>query len=206
MIWKTALAASAILVAPAAVAQDTYHWPAPEVSADAQQKFYFPQGTPVMLRTLTQVSTKDNKPGDRVYLEVAEDVTFRGQVVIPEGSPVVGEVSRVQRNGHFGRKGKLEIRLIRVQTPWGPVRLSGAEYDEGKSGTAASVATMLLVSPLGFIIKGTSGYIAPNTPVTARLGEDMDFRYAPTVRTAVNTQQAVPDVANVRPGFSMLED
>src|SRR3546814_3407633 len=132
-------------------------------------------GTPLRLRTRTQVSTKDNKPGNRLYLEVAERVSFRGQVVIPIGGAVVAEVSRVQRNGHFGKKGKLEIRLISVETPSGPVRLRGTAYDEGKSGTAASVATMALLSGLGFLIHGTS---AAERKSTCELQSLMRILYA----------------------------
>ncbi|MHA6720586.1 hypothetical protein ACX40Y_14185 [Sphingomonas sp. RS6] len=129
------------------------------------------------LVTRTEVSTKENKAGDRIYLEVAESVVFRGQVVVPIGSIVVGEVTRVQRNGHFGKKGKVEIRPLYVETPSGPVRLTGRGYDEGKSGTAVSIATFALVSTLGFLIHGTSGTIEAGTPVTAYLAEPLLFTH-----------------------------
>ena len=195
----------AMLVSSTASAQSTYNWPAPDVASTAPvQKFFLPPGTPLMLRTLTQVSTKDNKPGDRIYLEVAESVTFRGQVVIPIGAPVIGEVSRVERNGHFGKKGKLEIRLIRAETPNGSVRLNGSAYDEGRSGTAASFATIALVSGLGFLIHGTSGYLQPGTVVQAHLAEALRFAWqAPSERPATALQQVQPDPATpATPGFS----
>jgi hypothetical protein len=161
----------ALAVGSAAQAQTVFMWPAPErASAGEGQRFYLPMGTPLMLRTRTQISTKDNKPGDRVYLEVAESVSFRGQMVIPIGSPVTAEVTRVQRNGHVGKKGKLEIRLLQAQTPYGPVRLTGTSYDESKSGTALSVTAMLLLSGLGgFFIHGTSAEIPEPRRVCRRL-------------------------------------
>jgi len=110
-----------------AQAQSAFTWPAPEVqSAGEAKRYYLPMGTPLVVRTRTQISTKDNKAGDRLSLEVAESVSCRGQTVIPIGAPVLAEVSRVQRNGHFGKKGKLEIRLIGAETPHGPVRLGAA--------------------------------------------------------------------------------
>jgi hypothetical protein len=162
------------LAANAASAQDVVYWAAPRTSP-AIGEYYFPMGTAINLATRTQISTKDNKSGDKIYFDVAESLLFRGQVVVPAGSVAVGEVSRVQRNRHFGRKGKLEIRLLYVQTPHGPVRLSGSAYDEGVSGTAASVATMLFVSGLGFLIHGTSGYIQPGAPVQAYLADPLRF-------------------------------
>jgi len=135
-----------------------------------------------VLRTRTQMNTKMNEPGDRVYLEVAEPIAFRGQIVIPTGAPVIGEVAQVQRNGHFGKKGKIRVRLIQVETPSGPVRLTGSSYDEGKSGTALAVGTIVFVSVLGVLVHGTSGDIPADTSVKAYLAEPMNFRWQPVGR------------------------
>lgn len=205
--WGTIPALAVLLASGAAHAESTYYWPAPESASEAgAQKFFLPPGTPLMLRTLTEINTKDNKAGDRIYLEVAESVTFRGQVVIPLGAPVIGEVMQVQRNGHFGKKGKLEVRLIRVETPSGPVRLNGSAYDEGKSGTLASAATIAFVSGLGFLIHGTSGYLEPGTVVQAHLAEPLRFAWQPPAeRPATALQQVQPDSAvPAAPGFSRL--
>lgn len=202
--WKAASAAVVLLMSGTAHAQSVFHWPAPEGQPVGEAKrYYLPMGTPLMLRTRTQISTKDNKSGDRLYLEVAESVSFRGQIIIPIGVPVIAEVSRVQRNGHFGKKGKLEIRLISAETPSGPVRLSGTAYDEGKSGTAASVATMALFSGLGFLIHGTSAQLPPGTPVQAYLAEPLRFTWYPRAGTEILVQQARPDrYSEAAPGFS----
>ncbi|QIQ86786.1 hypothetical protein [Erythrobacter sp.] len=194
------------LTAIPAGAQETYQWPATETSTELQ-KFYFSRGTPVELQTTHLISTKDFEPGDRVYLEVAEPLMFRGQTIVPAGTRVRGEVATVQRNGHFGRKGKIEIRLVSMVTPHGPVRVSGSEYDEGESGAVASFGTMLLVSGLGFIIKGTSGYIQPGTPVTARLDEDLQFTYNPSARSlARKGAEVFPDgTRTAAPGFSLRD-
>lgn len=168
---------TAALMGPGAQAQ-TYMWPAPaSPTAMPTIRYFLPTGTPLMLRTRTQVNTKMNEPGDRVYLEVAQPVSFRGQTVIPAGAPVIGEVAQVQRNGHFGVKGKIMVRLIQVETPSGPVRLTGSSYDEGRSGTALSVGTIVFISVLGVLVHGTSGDIPADTSVTAYLAEPMNFRW-----------------------------
>ncbi|MBO9697418.1 MAG: hypothetical protein J7499_14580 [Sphingopyxis sp.] len=180
-IWEAAAVLASVMVAGTAQAQTTYYWPAPKSPPVGEAKrYYIPMGTPLMLRTRTHISTKHNEPGDRVHLEVAENVSFRGQTVIQAGTPVIGEVALAQRNGHVGRKGKLEIRLLHVETPNGPVRLAGSAYDEGSSGAAVSVATMLLVSPLGgFFIHGTSAELPSGTPVKAHLAENLRFTWNP---------------------------
>ncbi len=208
--WMVTAGAAALVMGAAGVdhaqAQTTYSWPATDRDYTAAGLSYFlPMGTPLMLRTRTQVNTKQAKPGDRVYLEVAETVSFRGQVVIPIGAPAMGEVSYVQRNGHFGRKGKLEIRLLQVETPSGPARLTGVAYDEGKSGTVASVATMGFVSVLGgALIHGTSGEIRPGAPVQAYLADPLRFYWRPVANPGpYAAQQAIPDAyVPSRPVFS----
>ena len=208
MIKAGILSAIALgVVASGAQAQDTYHWPAPaQPSAGATQYFHLQSGTPVVLRTTSEINTKDKRPGDRVYLEVAESVMFRGQVIIPAGAPAMGEVVRAQRNGHFGKKGKLQVRLVSLQTPHGPVRLAGSTYEEGKSGTVASIATIALVSPLGFLIHGTSGKIMPGTALTANLAQPLQFAYAGAqFEAAVNSVPVQPDAPWVaEPGFPAL--
>ncbi|HXH14716.1 MAG TPA: hypothetical protein VNJ10_01120 [Sphingomonas sp.] len=178
----------------AAEAQSFVYWPAPVAAGPSVAPMsYFPMGTALTLRSRTQVSTKDNISGDRLYLEVAESLSYRGQVVVPAGSVAVAEVASVQRNGHFGKKGKLEIRLLYVETPNGPVRLSGQANDEGTSGTITSVATILLASPLGFLVHGTSAQLPPGTVVRAYLAEDLRFPVQPWQQVAA--MPAYPDRA-----------
>ncbi|MFD1106180.1 hypothetical protein [Sphingobium olei] len=147
-ICASAIVAAIVVCAPAQ-AQNVYHFAAPE---GAGTRYVLPAGTPIVLRTMTQISSKDNRPGERIRLEVAEPVVFGHQTIIPAGSPAIAEVAATQRNGHFGRKGKIEIQLVEVMTPHGPARLTGSGYDEGKSGTVASIGTMLFVTSLGFLI------------------------------------------------------
>ena len=190
---------SAIGAAGAAHAQTAY-WPAPTSASQMARTSYFPLGTPLTLTTRTEVSTKDNKAGDRFYLEVAENLSYRGQVVVPAGSVAVGEVARVQRNGHFGKKGKVDIALLYVQTPAGPIRLTGKSNDEGTSGAITSFATIALVSPLGFLVHGTSARIPAGALVRGYLAQDLRFAIDPRAAQTASVPQgtgaeATPDSA-----------
>lgn len=182
----TFAALAALLGSTAAQAQDTGYWQ-PTQPASAARRYEVPIGTPLTLATRAPVSTKTNKPGDEIYLDVTESVIFRGQVVIPAGSVVVGQVARVERNGHFGQKGKIDIKLSYLQTPAGPVRLQGSQYAEGKSGTAVSVATIAFVSVWGFLIHGTSAKIPYGTKVQAYLAEPVTFTASPNQSIAAPT-------------------
>ena len=122
------------LMGGTANAQSFNYWP----SSASARSMYIPMGTQLTLISRTQVSSKDNKPGERIYFTVAETMSFRGQVVIPAGAVAVGEVARSDRNGYLGKKGKIDINLLYVETPNGPVRLSGGANNQGTSGLIPS--------------------------------------------------------------------
>jgi hypothetical protein len=173
---KLVAAGLLLSLASGAYAQDAVYWPAAAPNTASSRYLNFPAGTPVSLVTRNDISTKDAYVGERVYLSVAENMMYNGQIVLPAGAPVVAEVAQSDRNGHFGVKGKLAINLLYVQTPMGPVQLSGAAARTGRSGTALSVATFALVSMVGgFLIHGTSAKIPYGTPVRAYLAQPLKF-------------------------------
>lgn len=183
----TAIAAA--VSATGAAAQELVTWNSP--SAATGQYAYFPMGTELRLTNRIELNTKSNHAGDRFYLEVAEPLTYRGQVVVPAGATAVGEVMRAEANGHFGKKGKLDVRLLYVQTPHGPVRLSGRTGREGKGQGALSIVGGVLVAWPMIFIHGTSGRLPANTPITAQFAEDL--RFAMTSPSMPTAMAAVPD-------------
>ncbi|MGY2737328.1 hypothetical protein [Sphingomonas sp. UYP23] len=171
-----------------AAAQYNVQWAAPASSAGRMASF--PMGTPLQLATRTELNTKDSHAGDRFYLEVAEPLMYRGQVVVPVGSIAVGEVMRSERNGHFGKRGQLDIRINHVETPSGPVRLSGRTARHGYGQGLLSIGGALLVSWPMIFIHGTSGRLPAETAVTAYLADDLRFNLQPSSTQAV---AAMPD-------------
>ncbi len=156
-----------------AQAQEVIHWSAPASATD--QYAYFPMGTELRLTTRTELNTKVNHPGDRFYLEVAEPLIYRGQVVVPVGAVAVGEVMRAERNGYFGKKGQLEVRLLYVQTPSGPVRLAGRKAESGTGQAILAIGGAAFVAWPMLFIHGTSGKLPADTIVTASLADDLRF-------------------------------
>lgn len=144
-------------------------------SATTAQTYVVPVGYPVSLMTRTELTTKENRAGERFNLEVAEAVVLNGNIVIPVGTPAVGEIVRSERNGHFGKRGEIVVRVLHIETPSMRIPLAGNASDKGVSGTAAMLATTLLVSPLGVLIHGTSGRIPAGSRVDAYLAGDLRF-------------------------------
>ena len=78
-----------------------------------------PRGTVVHLMTMAPLTAAENKSGDELYLEVADDVSLGGVVVIPRGSPAAGHI--------YARPGshKLGARVVMVRVNGTDVPLHG---------------------------------------------------------------------------------
>lgn len=182
-----AVAVATVAAPTVAAAQERVQWAAPAPTTG--RTAYLPMGTALQLTTRLELNTKQNATGDRFYLEVAEPVVYRGQVIIPAGAIAVGEIMRAERNGYFGKRGRLDIRLNYVQTPSGPVRISGRLARAGTGQELLSIGGALFVSWPMMFIHGTSGRVPADTSITAYLADDLRF----------SVQGDAPEVAAIAP-------
>lgn len=149
-------------------------------------------GAQMRVRFLHEVTTEDraSRVGDRVRLEVAENVVVDGVTVIPQGTPVTGELTAVRNKGMWGRSGKIEGRVLNMQLGGRTIRMSGAFDDRGVTGTAGVVAAVALVPVVGFFVTGTSARIPAGGEISAYLDEDVVFAV-----TAAAPPPPIPAVA-----------
>jgi len=161
-------------------------------------------GTEVPLRMSEQLTTKNKqvRVGQRFRMEVAESVKVDGQVVIPVGSPAMGEVTDVRNKGMWGKSGHIGARILYVQTNGRQIRLSGTFDDKGVTGTGAVVASVLLVPVVGFFTTGTSAEIPSGASVKAFVDEDVPLAFAsqapaPLVISPQSAPLAVPTSQSV---------
>ena len=159
-------------------------------------------GTQIALKTSEAITTEGKKlrVGQRVQMEVAEAVTLNGQVVIPLGSPVVGEVTDVRNKGMWGKSGHITGRVLYVRANGNQIRLTGSFDDKGVTGTAGVVAAIAFVPVAGFFTTGTSARIPLGAPVAAFLDEDVSVAFAaapaaPAATPVAATPVATPAVA-----------
>ena len=130
-------------------------------------------GTRLPLRTLKEISSKKARKGDLIALELARDYSVDGVVLIPAGTPAVAELSQAEEKGWMGRAGRVELRLLYLDLPGGPVRLSGRLGDDGRSNE--DVATVVSAfTGFGFIT-GKSAVIPAGSELIALLDRDARF-------------------------------
>nr|WP_243451897.1 hypothetical protein [Sphingosinicella soli] len=192
-------AIGAAICAYPASAQDTAQNAEP-VALGAPQSSVLRAGTSVPLKTLVGLTTegKKLKVGHRFELEVAEAVSVDGQVVIPVGSPAVGEVTSVRNKGMWGKSGHIETRMLYVRANGRQIRLSGSIDDKGVTGTAGVVAAAVLIPVVGFFVTGTSAQIPVGSNITGFVQEDVPVTFpAPAPLAVVVPAPAAPMIAPV---------
>jgi hypothetical protein len=137
-------------------------------------------GTEVPLKIAEPLTTKEKvtRVGQRFRLETAEDVKINGVVIIPVGSPAMGEVTDVRNKGMWGKSGHINARLLYVQVNGRQIRLSGTFDDKGVTGTAGVVAAIAFVPVAGFFTTGTSANIPAGAGVKGFVDEDVPLAFA----------------------------
>src|SRR4051812_44769212 len=68
-------------------------------------------GTPINLAMAEEINSSTQTAGDTFKLTVLEDVKVGDTVVIPRGTPAMGEVTWRTGKGSFGKSGKLEFAI-----------------------------------------------------------------------------------------------
>jgi hypothetical protein len=149
-------------------------------------------GTPVALKVSEALTTKGKKlrVGQRFQMETAEALSLNGSVVIPAGSPAVGEVTDVRNKGMWGKSGRINARVLFVRVNGRQIRLTGLVDDKGTAGTAGVVGAAAFMPVAGFFLTGTSAQIPLGAPVNAFLDEDLTIA-GPVVPASMTAPVAV---------------
>lgn len=73
------------------------------------------EGTPIKIRTETELSTKSTKTGDSFAATLAEPIVIEGKVVAPRGSRVEGRVVNSDPGGRVKGVATISVRLIQLR-------------------------------------------------------------------------------------------
>ena len=134
---------------------------------------------PVRLRTELTTNHKALRVGQRFEVETSEPVSLNGHLVIPAGTPGVGEISSVRNKGMWGKSGHFDVRLLYLRVGERQIRLSGTLDDKGTAGGVGAVAVSAIVFlPAGFFMTGTSARMPAGTIIKGYLDEDVPVVFA----------------------------
>ena len=106
---------------------------------------------PVVLSEALTTKGKNLKVGQRVRLEVAQDVLLNGRVVIPARNPVEGVLTEVRNKGMWGKSGAIRLHISSVNINGVNIRLKGEMDTRGETGTAGVVGAIVVLPVAGFL-------------------------------------------------------
>ena len=110
----------------------------------------------VRLMVLKEVNSRDNHPGNRFVLRVDEDIKVQGVTVIPIGAKGWGELVEAEGTSGVGKSGRINARLLYVETDGRRIDLDGERQSSGSGGTGQVVASVLAFGPFGLLMKGNN--------------------------------------------------
>lgn len=139
---------------------------AQQTNAPQTKPVEIPDGAEIAVVTTETISSKTATEGDPVTFKVDEDFKVNGIVVITKGTLVKGYVSNAEKNGHFGKAGKLNIRIESTKTVDAQtIKLRASKGKEGEGKTGTTVALVVLFGPLGFLKHGKNAEIKEGTKI-----------------------------------------
>lgn len=99
---------------PAPVVAKTTPPPPPPPPQPVVKTFVFPAGTAVPVRLSELLDTKTAQPNDTFHATLAADLVRDGVVVVPRGTPVLGQVVDVRDAGRFRGSALLALQLVNI--------------------------------------------------------------------------------------------
>jgi hypothetical protein len=112
-----------------------------------------PVGTIVELETAYTINSQLVRKGDAVSFRVVNPVVVGGQVVIEKGATATALVTKAERNGHWGRAGRITWVMKEVTAADGsrvPVQFTGHVVGDSK-GAKVALQTVLMGAALPLI-------------------------------------------------------
>ncbi len=100
-----------------------------------------PQGSHLLLRMVSSVSTRTAREGDYVYMRTAAPLAVNGHILIPVNSYVQGVVTDARRSGRVKGRAELAIRIDNLTLPSGKmIGISPRLASVDSEGTTQKVA------------------------------------------------------------------
>ena len=146
-------------------------------------------GLPVTLAVTQEVNSSTHHAGDTFPLTVLNDVRIGDTIVIPRGTPALGEVTWRTGKGAFGKSGKLEFSLRYIDLGGQHIPVSGDFRQEGEGNTIATGVGILAAGLIGgLVVTGHRARVPVGRELMSQIAQPVQFtadgRLAPSYDAA----------------------
>lgn len=129
-------------------------------------------GTEVHLRLLETVASHTHKRGDRFKLEVAQPIAVDDSIVVPAGSPAIGEVVHAAKSGMSGKAGELILATRMLSIGEHEVKLRSFTAGNGENRLALATGLGVTLGLPALFVVGKNLVLPAGTDVYAKVTAD----------------------------------
>lgn len=146
----------------------SYEYPNNKIAATSVNKSNLLAHTPIVVKNLQTISTKEFHSGDVVRFSVVNDVKDEhDNILIKAGSLVEAQISFIKDKGMLGNSGEITIRDFHTTAVDGTyIPLSGTISEVAEDKIVKTVVLSVLICPLFLLMKGEDAEIPENTSRT----------------------------------------
>lgn len=149
---------------------------APVGAADAEDgTLTLNAGLPITLAVAEEVNSSTHREGDMFKLTVLNDVKVGETVVIPRGTPAMGEITWRTGKGAFGKSGKIEFSLRYIDLNGQHIPISGNYRQEGEGNTVATGVGVIAIGVFAGFITGKRARLPMGRELMSQLAQPVPF-------------------------------
>lgn len=138
-----------------------------------------PANTVVELEMVDAVSSETSQPGDFFKMRVAVAIVSGEQVLVPAGTPAIGQVVHAQKSRGGGKGGELILAARYLELPQGQVKLRSTFGAAGAHRVKTSLALAYAVGPFAMLVRGKRVEMPAGAPLSARVAADTPISSLP---------------------------
>jgi hypothetical protein len=150
------------------------------ISFEGYCQLILPEGTPIKVKTLKELSSKKAQVGDIVYFKLVDNLQIDSISVIDSTAEVIGEEIEAGKARSLGRPGKLDFTIDNVKAVDGQnIRLrTTPKRMTGKDKTGGVVAAAVIFAPVAIFLKGKEVVIEANKEFLVYVDSDYTVKAA----------------------------
>ena len=175
--------------APAAATGPAALVPAAEPAA--APRVVAPAGTELVFEMGASLSSKTSQRGDRFPLRLAGPLRIDGQLLVPAGTPAMGEVVHADRARASGQAGELILAARYLEWDGRQLPLKAFRAGVGKDRTSTSAGVILALGVAGYLVRGGELELTEGSLIAAKLRDPADLPALP--EPAVEEASASPE-------------
>ena len=147
----------------------SYSYPSMRLSANGVGKSTLSAHTPIIIRCVDTITTKEIVSGGTVNFAVVADIKdASGNVLIKSGTPVTAQISFSKSKGMIGKSGEVTVSDFSTTAVDGTyVPLSGSVSAKPDDKMTMSIVLSVLICPLFLLMKGEEAVVSAGTQKTA---------------------------------------